>query len=67
MFYTDDPVADFHSHDAEQERKLDKLPECYECGNKIQSEYCYEINGEYICEECLKENHRKLTDDVEGW
>lgn len=51
-------------HDNEQEAMLDNLPECAECGCKIQDEYLYEINDEYICEECLKDNHRKLVEDV---
>ena len=54
-------------HDAEQERKLDKLPRCECCGEPIQDDYLYEINGEYICEECLTENHRKSVDSVMGW
>ena len=63
MFYTDDPIADFHRYDAEQQAKLDKLPRCSECDEPIQSETCYEINGELICEDCLKDNHRKWVED----
>ncbi len=65
--WTDDPVADFHSHDAQKERWLESRPECYECGNKIQDEYCFEVNDEYICEECMKDNHRKSVDSIVGW
>jgi hypothetical protein len=25
----------------------------------IQTEYCHEINGEPICDECLQRDHRK--------
>lgn len=53
----------FEQHEAEQERWLAKLPICSECGEPIQDEDCYEINGELICPDCLKENHRKFTDD----
>ena len=52
------------AHDAEQERELAKLPVCCECGEHIQSETCFEINDEIICEECLERNHKKYTDDV---
>lgn len=62
-YYTDNPVADFNDWDSEQETKLERLPECSECGNKIQDEMCFEFNGELICEECLNDNHRKCTDD----
>lgn len=57
----------WEAHDTEQERKLDKLPECSCCGEKIQDDYLYEINDEYICEECLKDNFRKSVDSVVGW
>jgi formylmethanofuran dehydrogenase subunit E len=63
MFYTDEPIADFHCYDAEQQSKLDKLPRCSECDEPIQSETCYEINGELICEGCLENNHKKWIED----
>lgn len=63
MFWTDDPVADFHRHDAEQTKWLESRPECCECGNPIQSNECFEFNDELICPKCLKENHQKQTED----
>lgn len=62
-YRTDDPIADFHAYDAERQRELDRLPECCECGNPIQNEHCYEVNGEYICPDCMEKNHKKWTDD----
>lgn len=59
MYWTDDPVADFERYDAQKEAKLETLPECSECGCRIQDEYAYYINGEWICEQCMKENYRK--------
>lgn len=53
----------WEAHDAEQQRQLARLPECSECGEPIQTDECYEINGELICPDCLEENHRKLVDD----
>ena len=63
MFYSDNPVSDFERHDAEQERKLERLPICSECGERIQSDTLYLINDETICPECLEANYRKCTDD----
>lgn len=63
MPWTDDPVADFHRHDAEQTRKLESLPRCSECDEPIQSDECYEFNDELICPDCLKDNHRKWVED----
>lgn len=55
---------DFYSmHEAEQEKKLAKLPVCSCCGEPIQDDFCYEIDNELICEDCLKENFRRSTDD----
>lgn len=63
MPYTDDPVADFKRHDKKQQDELDKLPQCCECDHPIQDEFCYEINGELVCENCMNDNHRKCVDD----
>lgn len=49
--------------DARKERWLESLPICSECGEPIQDDTCYEINGELICPDCLRDNHRKCTDD----
>ena len=51
-------------HDQEQQEQLKKLPRCYECGERIQDDHCYEVNGEYICEHCMEENHRKWVEDI---
>lgn len=63
VYRTDDPHADFDCWDAEQTAKLDKLPVCSECDHPIQTEKCYEINGELICPECLEDYHEKRTED----
>lgn len=57
----------------QQDRWLSKRPTCGRCGNKIQDEYCWEIEpGEYWCESCKDEWLRdqcKNVDDLveEGW
>lgn len=47
-----------NDYEAEQEKELSKLPECSNCGEKIQTEKCYEINDELICLDCIKEFER---------
>ena len=64
MIFTDDPISDFERHDAEQQAQLDKLPLCEYCGEHIQSDYYFEIEGVIICEDCLNDNFRK---DIEEW
>ena len=63
MCWTDDPVRDAERHDAEQERILQQLPVCCECGEAILSDECYEFDDGLICPDCLKDNHKKWTDD----
>jgi formylmethanofuran dehydrogenase subunit E len=63
MTFTDDPIADFERHDAEQQAKLDKLPLCEYCEEPIQSDYYYEIGNECICEDCLNDNFRKEVEE----
>lgn len=63
--WTDDPIADFERYDAEQQSKMDKLPRCSECDECIQSEVCYRINDELICEECIEHHKVYVCDLVE--
>lgn len=52
----------WEDHQTQQDRAEAALPTCYECGNKIYEEFCYEFEGEPICDECMSENHRKSID-----
>ena len=61
--YIPDNYDLFKRHDAEQQSQLDKLPVCSECGEPIQDDFCFEINGELICESCLENNHKKWVED----
>ena len=53
MSYTDNPLFDFDRYDREQQSRPDKLPVCADCGEAIQDEFAYYINGEWICERCM--------------
>ena len=59
MRYTDDPHADFLAYDREQEKLLERLPVCSECGEHIQDEKAYYIYDEWICEECMDREYKK--------
>lgn len=63
MPYTDNPIADYDRYDTEQMKRLQRLPVCAECGEPIQDEECYDIDGELVCAECLRDNHRVWTED----
>lgn len=60
MYWTDDPIADFERHDAEQARQLEQLPVCADCDEHIQDETAYYINGEWICKDCMDSYLREV-------
>lgn len=59
----DDNYSLWARHEREMEKRLARLPLCSECDNPIQDEHCFEINGELICPDCMKTNHRKRVED----
>ena len=61
MMWTDDPVADAAAYTEEQDRLLALRPVCDECGEHIQDEYMYVIDGKNICPSCL-EDYREWID-----
>lgn len=63
MYRTDNPLADWNIYCADEERELKKLPKCEICGERITDDYLYNIEGELMCEECLKNQYRKKTED----
>lgn len=62
MHYSDDPIRDAELTQLDQERWLESLPVCDECGEHIQSEDLYELDGLLFCESCM-EGHRRSTED----
>lgn len=56
----------WEQHERDRERALAKLPVCDICGEPIQTEYTYEVDGSYICETCMVEYFRKNTEDLIG-
>lgn len=63
MYVTDDPIADFNRWDDEQQRRLEKLPQCSHCGEYIQEDHYYLINDEIFCSDCLDNEFRKEVED----
>ena len=60
---TDDPIRDFEAYDRECQELLEKHPKCDKCDKYITDEEFYDIDGEYVCEECLNKLYRVYTDD----
>ena len=63
MMWTDDPIADAERYAARQEELLEKLPKCIHCKQPIQNGYCYEINGELVCESCRDIFYKKEIEE----
>jgi formylmethanofuran dehydrogenase subunit E len=63
MAWSGDPLADFDRWDAKQQKQLDRLPKCADCGEPIQHDHFYLINDEAICPDCLDAGYRKDVED----
>ena len=64
MCYVPDYLDHWAEHNRQQEAELNRLPKCCECCEPIQDDYCFQINDEIICEQCLVENYRISTEDL---
>ena len=49
--------------DAQREQAAARLPKCGYCGEVIDEDYFYIIGRTFVCESCLKKEHRQLVDD----
>lgn len=58
-----DAYALWESHERELDRQLLARPVCDCCGERIQDEWYFELPGETLCEDCLKDKYRKNTYD----
>lgn len=61
--YCPDNYDFFCEHEARQEEMLSRMPVCDACGDEIQDEHLFEVNGEKFCLECAKVNFMKYTED----
>ena len=63
MYYIPDYYDKWSEYSRQQEKALERQPLCNICGEHIQSEHCYKINDEIICESCM-DDFRVYTDDI---
>ena len=56
------PIHDVYdlweAQDIQKEQWRARLPQCECCGEPIQDEYIWEIEGSYYCEDCAKDQFR---------
>lgn len=53
--WTNEPLDDFHRHDAMQSAELSRCPICDCCDEPIQEDYYFETEEGMFCEECFEE------------
>ena len=56
MMWTDDPVID----EKRRQERIYELPECEECGNRIDDDYYYDFDGKVMCGECVMKHKKWL-------
>lgn len=52
-FNLPEPHDFYDSYSDRAETVLSELPECSECGYKIQDDFYYKVGNEIICSECI--------------
>lgn len=57
--YIPDNYDAWKSHDAEQQRLLERLPRCSLCDEPITEDYAYYIEGEWICCGCMESEFKR--------
>lgn len=63
MAYVPDNYSRFEIYDAEQAALEEKLPECDECGEEIYDDHFFNVDGCFICPDCMRRNHRVWIED----
>ncbi len=53
----------WEAHERDQQRQLERLPICADCGEPVQDDHFYLINDEVICPNCLEAGYRKEVED----
>lgn len=48
----------------ERERRLLMLPKCDRCREHIQDDDYYDVDGEILCESCMKKKYRRFMSDL---
>lgn len=53
MSYIPDNLDLFERYDGRAQDEMDLLPVCDWCGEPIQDEQCYKLDGDVVCEHCM--------------
>ena len=58
-----DPLDDFDYLDRKQAEYEARLPVCDKCHEIINADEYFDIDGEILCEECMRDRYGRRTDD----
>lgn len=61
-YYSADPIADFNRWDKKNTDWLNSRPRCYACGEAIQTDICYGVDGHKYCLDCAEEAAAAVID-----
>lgn len=61
--YIPDNYDIYRAYADEQERREAELPECCHCMKHITDDFCFFIEGDLWCEECMRDEFRVLTEN----
>ena len=62
----EDNFALWQQHERDMEASLARRPQCECCGQYIQDDYTWEIDGELFCPKCAADKFRRATEDLMG-
>lgn len=60
-----DNYSQWEAREREQEAWLAERPECADCGEHIQEEQAYYINGVFVCKDCMSSYLVDVEDYIE--
>ena len=61
--YVPDNYDFYLTREAEEERWLESRPKCEKCGEPIQEDDLFDIDGVIYCEECMHDLFKKKTEN----
>ncbi len=61
MMYSDNPLRDFEQREAEHEAWLATRPICEECGERIEDDGYFAVDGKIYCKECMEDKWRNIA------
>lgn len=54
----------YYAYERDREKELESLPLCCMCGEHIQQEDAVHLNGEWFCDDCLKDSREEIYADL---